>query len=492
MGGRFSRDNRPLLPGAYFNVEAVQQTVIPPSTGQIVAVPIVHTWGPVKTPTLVSSAAQFEAVFGRDLSPGRTAVINAFRGEDVPGWGGAGAVLVYRIVGSAGAKASRTLADTAGSPATAVTVTAKYEGSRGNRLAVGVVDTAGDSTSTDLIVYDGTVELERYTFIDADTQALVTAINDQSDWISATRQGAGPLALHTTPVSLTSGDDGATLVSGDWTSAMSALEIERFGLLAPYDLTDSAILASLKTWARDLNRAGKRFRTVVGGGSSDSASTAISRTASLQDTTYPDAPSDFVNLGGFQVEDSMFGVLTSSQLASRYAGILAQRGEVHSATAARLGGVTRIVSGPTKAEEVQMFKGGVVSVGRDSDPTAPIRFGAAVTAYTVKANTQFPYTIFRNPKFVGTMHGIEMEVTEYAETQVIGKTVVNNKTRDALVGEMTSRMLARVQAGVIQPNPTVEIDQDPPPSDDDEFIALVYGVKFGRTAEQVYGTLRVG
>jgi hypothetical protein len=45
------------------------------------------------------------------------------------------------------------------------------------------------------------------------------------------------------------------------------------------------------------------------------------------------------------------------------------------------------------------------------------------------------------------MHGIEMEVTEYAETQVIGKTVVNNKTRDAVVGEMTSRMLAPRRGG---------------------------------------------
>lgn len=490
MGGPFSRGNRPLLPGAYFNVEAVTQTTIRPTVGATVAVPIVHDWGPGNTATLVTSFADFEAVFGRNSTAGRIAVEGAFLGENVEGWGGAGAVLVYRMLGTGAAKASRALVDTAGTPATAVTVFARYEGTRGNALRVAVIDSPSGSANTDLVIYDGTTEVERFTFADADTQSLVDQINASSAWLTATRQGAGPLALLAS-TALTGGNDGATLTASHWDTMMAAMGIERFGIFAPFDLTDSAILASLRTWAQGLNAAGKRFRTVTGGGrmvsggGAESASVAITRAATFADP-------DFIVLGGFEVEDANKNVRTSSQLAPRYAGILAQRGEVHSATAARLGGITKILSGPSQVDKVNLFKGGVVTVGRDSDPVAPIRFEAAVTTFISKTDANRPYTVFRNPKFVGTIHSIETEVTEYAESYIIGKTPVNDKNRDAVVGEMKARLQRRVDAQIIQPNPTVEIDQDPPPTDNDEFIALRYGVKFGRTAEQVFNTLAVG
>jgi hypothetical protein len=152
----------------------------------------------------------------------------------------------------------------------------------------------------------------------------------------------------------------------------------------------------------------------------------------------------------------------------------------------------KVLYGPTTSQKVAQFKGGVVGVGRDSDPVSPIRFEAAVTTYTYTGDPLIPYAIFRNPKFVATTHSIEMEVTEYAEANVIGKTVVNEKTRDAVKGEMMNRLQRRVESGVIQANPTVEIDQNPPPSDSDEFISLIYGVRFGRSVEQMFGTLRVG
>jgi hypothetical protein len=491
MGGRFSRDNRPILPGAYFNVEAIQQTVIQPSAGQVVALPIVHTWGPEHVATLVTSFSEYEAIYGVDESPGRTAVMGALRGEDVPGWGGAGGVIVYRMTGTGAAPSSVVLKDTNATPANAVTLTARYAGSRGDRLRVAVLDTPGVTANTDLIVYDGTSELERYTFADANTQALVDAINAGSEWLTATRTGPGPLAIVGTAAPLAGGNDGSTLTGADWDAMLAALSVERFGVFAPFDLTDTTILAAVKQWGKDNNEAGRRFRIVTGGGKTpfsggtETTDTAITRAATFNNP-------DFLVLGGFEVQDTDGVIYTSSQLAPRYAGILAQRGEVHGATCARLGGMDKVLYGPTTSQKVAQFKGGVVGVGRDSDPVSPIRFEAAVTTYTYTGDPLIPYAIFRNPKFVATTHSIEMEVTEYAEANVIGKTVVNEKTRDAVKGEMMNRLQRRVESGVIQANPTVEIDQNPPPTDSDEFISLIYGVRFGRSVEQMFGTLRVG
>jgi hypothetical protein len=121
-----------------------------------------------------------------------------------------------------------------------------------------------------------------------------------------------------------------------------------------------------------------------------------------------------------------------------------------------------------------------------------VRLERGVTTYTTTTDDNKPYLIFRNPKFVRTMQGIQMELTEWVESNIIGKVPVNDKTRAAVRAEIISRLNQRVDAGAIQPNPTVTVDTDPPPSDDDEFLAFVVGVRWGRSAEQVFFTIRNG
>jgi len=47
----------------------------------------------------------------------------------------------------------------------------------------------------------------------------------------------------------------------------------------------------------------------------------------------------------------------------------------------------------------------------------------------------------------------------------------------------------RADTGAVQTGFSVGIDPSPPPSDNDEFIALLYGVAFGRSVEQVFNTV---
>jgi hypothetical protein len=57
--GTFSKTARPALPGAYTNYEVVGQTPIQPGICGIVAIPLVHNWGPVDEPRLVGSIGEF-------------------------------------------------------------------------------------------------------------------------------------------------------------------------------------------------------------------------------------------------------------------------------------------------------------------------------------------------------------------------------------------------------------------------------------------------
>jgi hypothetical protein len=114
------------------------------------------------------------------------------------------------------------------------------------------------------------------------------------------------------------------------------------------------------------------------------------------------------------------------------------------------------------------------------------------TYLSATATSEKPYVIYRNVKYMRTMQGIQTDVQDWSEANVIGLLPVNNKTRDFVLGYTQALLQARQEAAVVQPGWTVQVDPDPPPSDDDEFIAILIGLKFGRSVEQVFFTIRIG
>jgi hypothetical protein len=428
--GTFSKANRPKRPGAYFNFEGAAAAALPAATGATVAIPFTHDWGPFKVPVTVSGLPEFVATFGVSTqTPAYRAVRQAFQGEGVAGRAGAGSVVCYRFGGAAAAKALLTLTNTS-SATPAIRLVAKYEGTYGNNLRVTTQDYVADATQNELVLFDGTVEIERYRYADTDIANLAAQINAASDWVDAVGPaggGVGTVVTGTaltavTSSSLTGGNNGDAAITGaDMTAMRTALEVERFGLFAYADLeglafsgtTSAAELAAHKAWAvgttavPGLNRKGKRFLSVFGGPLNETVSAAITARVLSKDTA-----------GGTRVEKSL-------------------------------------------------------------------------TSYTTTTDSAVPYLIYRNPKFLLTMMSIETELTEWCRDHVIGLLPVNDKTRDAVAGELKARLERRVPA-VIQPNPTVGVDENPPPSDSDEFVALVYGIAFGRSIEQVFNTVRIG
>jgi hypothetical protein len=489
LPGTFSKSARPLLPGGYTNFESGETDLLPVSAGATVAVPIVHDWGPLDTSVYVQTAEQFRSIFGASDTPGSRAVLSCFKGEGLDGKGGAGAVLVHRMGADSATKATKALQNT--TSAAAITLNAKYEGVRGNLLRVTVQDYATDASKDELLIYDGTVLLERYVYANTDITVLAASINAESDWVTATDVATDEALTYVATQAFSSGADGATLLAADWTALMTALETERFGVLAPYDLTDSSILASFKTWVQSLNAAGKRFMAVFGGAAGETNATATARSITLNDP-------NIVNVGQGSLTDSAGVVWSTSQLAPRVAGILAQRGESKAITMARLAGMKTINGGATVADHARAFAAGLVVFSRDSNRLAPIRVTKALTTFSsggsgaLAADGALPYKVYSNPKFVRTMHNIEAELTEYVEAEdIIGELPVNDKTRELVIGELAVRFKAREDAEIIQPGWTAAVDRDPPPSDDDEFVGVRYGVKFSRSVEQVFNTIVV-
>ena len=160
-----------------------------------------------------------------------------------------------------------------------------------------------------------------------------------------------------------------------------------------------------------------------------------------------------------------------------------------SLTFARLAGCSPGVM-PIDSDILTAFNNGIVVFGVDSNPDAPVRVEKGLTAY-IGGDVTKPYLIYRNPKFVRTMHGIELDITDWAAANAIGLLEVNDATRAYVVGHAHEVIDARASVGAVQQGFSVGVDPTPPPSDNDEFIALVYGIAFGRSVEQVFNLVYI-
>ncbi len=482
MAGTFSKSARPTRPGAYFRFKGLTPARKAVGSSGVVATSFESDWGPENVVKPLDSFAAYAATYGSSATTdGYYAAYNVFVGEGIDGSGGAAQMLAYRIVNSAAVKASKVLP---GASSATITLTAKYKGTLGNSLTVTVGPKAGSATLSTLVIAGTPFQREEYTYANADITALGALINASSKLVTAgTITSTGALTTVASPAAFTGGTNG-TQSAGDFTASLTAFSAQRFGLYSAYKNADATSVAAIRQWAIDSNNAGKRFMAIIGGIDADDMAAAVTRTGTL-------ANENIINLGYGTFNDAVLGkTFNTSELGPRVAGILARCGEAQSLTFARLGGLT-IVTSPTDAEILTALDNGVTTFGGDSHPTAPVRIERGLTTYATLTDTEKPVKIFSNPKFMRTMQTFEREFTEDMEQNMIGKVTVGPDGRSAVKAVAERALAAREAAGIIQPGWTVEIDLDPLPASDDDFVSLVYGIILGRSLEQVFSTVTV-
>lgn len=486
----FSPAAPPKRAGDYTRFVTKRASTLPPSTGSVVTIPFVDDWGPLREFVLVNSFEEYLAVFGEptDLAnpgEGYIAVYNAFRGED-DDHPGAGGVLCYRHGGSAAnAAVAASKGLNAGANAPALTLTAKYTGTRGNQYKVEVVaNAATPATQVDVRLYLGNLLL--YTFGGYSSAAITTLQDDinrvaSNDFVASGAINGVKLDL-AAPTAFTAGADGGTMIAGDWTATRTAIEGQAFGIVAPANLTDPSIQASLVAWCTALNAAekSKRFFLVEGGIAGESFTTASTRSSGANNE-------NVVNLGVGTFRDKRLGLdLSTAQLATRLAGVMAARGGRASLSFAYLQDLEVLV-GPSEADILSSFDQGVVVIGQG---TGGSRIERGVTTYTTKNNTDKDFETYSRIKYVSTMQNIERGMRERNESaRKLGILPVNNDTRESIVSdEQTILDDVFVRNKELQPGAKVVLTAGAN-SDDEEFVAIDWIGKFSRSLEQVRRTV---
>lgn len=498
---------KPAVPGTV--IKFIGETIprIAPSAADTVAVPITHDWGPIGSDApgasgreggaqFCESFAEFTQIFGDSDTPGRTAVAGAFAGQNLPGAGGGGGVIVYRLAGSGKVKATVTLMNTAGSPANALTLTARYYGSRGNKITA-VIDVDPSNAARDRlrILYNGAL-VETYLYANTNVMNLAEQINTVSQIVKATELVTGTRLKATAGTALATGNDGTTTTTENHIGALEALEFEPFSILAPQSVEAAELLAVYVSWVTAEEEANRPVMLVCGGAAGETLTEAITRTKACESP-------HVVNVGVGTYHDDMLGKeLSTAQLAPRIAGILAARGKKSSLTFAQIGGLHIVgETGAASDEIATAVQSGVCVLMRASSPNAELKIAKGVTTWTSTANTALPLEVFGDPRLVRCMDLYVREMTEWGDEIVIGSLPVNDDTRGLVLGkarELQTKMLGEgliLPGGemlggveVIKPFVTVPLPTDPTLLDT---IPYQFGWQFAFTADNILGEGRV-
>lgn len=235
-GGTFTVQNK-ILPGAYINFVAKGGNITTGERG-VAVLPLVLNWG--EEGKIVSlSAADFTrlapVVFGYDATdPALLLVRECFKRAKT--------LKFYRVSG--GEKAANTVGG--------IAVTAKYSGSRGNDIRVGVNVNVDEESKFDVVTYLEETEVDRQT---------VAAASELAENEYVTFGGEGTLTA-AAAASLAGGSDG--VVDGSaYTAFLNALEVEDFNVVG-YPGGETEIKALFAAFVKRLREdEGKKVTCVL-------------------------------------------------------------------------------------------------------------------------------------------------------------------------------------------------------------------------------------
>jgi hypothetical protein len=476
LGGTWSSVDPPQRAGLFVNVDTIPATAPIADSAGVVGLVVTADWGPANEIIDIDSPSAAAAYFGSG-SDAEYAVVGALTGEGVVGRGGASVVRVYRAAASAKAKASVSLANTATTPATAVTLTAAYFGTRANNFTVTVRANPADGTLKDILIFEGTILRESYIGLaPGDIAGVVDIINSQSLLVEATAGDTTAPLANVTNSAFLGGNSGSTLTGTEHTAAQAAFEaLGGFSAFAVFGLTDSAIRGTYAGWTDRLNSEGKTFVMVFGGGAGETTVTALSRTVSL------DSPYCVNIYGDLTVDGTTYN---SAQMTPRIAGIIAAAGASRSISFAQLPDAS-MPTPPTNAQIESLVRGSVVPFFFDGTTVRLQRGRTTLQTITDSKPEKFKSLLFVR-KVQETLRQLDL-----VSMSILGATGVVNTAngRTSILAMFEAKLDDLVQRGVAVPGANVYFDESQ--DNTGETLYIVFAIDMAPGIEQILGRIAI-
>lgn len=305
--GTFTIGEKKVRPGEYHRFENAGGIATAGARNGIIAGVIRANWGPLNTVVTFDPSTNVKTVYGAGNK--EDLITEMFKGGNSKGY--------FVRVGTGGTKATITLKDDATTAVEAVTLTAKYVGTRA--FTVSIRDSLTNTSKRECIIYDGTSEFEKVTFEKepegGEAAALVAAISNSENF-DATLVAAGSGKLGAiTQQTFTAGTN-PTTDSDAYSAALNALEAYAFNVIC-VDTEDAAVHALVQTFIDRIYAAGSYPMAVL----SEMSSTQNTVASRMQKAaTFNDSKIIYVLNGG---KDTSGKVMEGYINAARIGGIIA-------------------------------------------------------------------------------------------------------------------------------------------------------------------------
>ena len=341
----FTAGENKVRPGVFQRYEQGSSPLYAGAKDGVVAALIAGTWGALNTVYEIEPGADAAFLFGSGT--GINVIEENFNG-------GAKKVLAVRV-GSEGTKATVVLKDTAGTPADAVTVTAKYEGNRAFKFLIRLV--AGDSSLKELVLSEGGVILEKIRFAvsaSGEVDALIAAGAD-SIYLNFAKMGSysgtGVVALVSTETAMTPGTN-PTVASSDYSAAMLIVEPYRYNSIC-LDTADTTIHALLAAFVDRVYLDGKTGFGVIGEPKSVALATRQEHAAAFNNYR-------MVYIGGGWY-DSTGALIDGIKAAARVAGMIASTPSNQAITHKAIAGAVSAAEKLTNSQFETCIRSGMIT-----------------------------------------------------------------------------------------------------------------------------------
>lgn len=235
-----------VLPGVYINVKSQPNVTANVGDKGIVAIAKALSWGAPGEVMVITPGQDVTPFVGYNISTTQAQFLREMmRGTDTTSC--PTQILLYRYAGSGGEQATATIGD--------LTVTALYEGTRGNDITVAVIaDPDAEGVFEVQTIVDGAV-------VDIQTGSVIGDLAD-NNWI--TFSGTADTALSADAgTALTGGVDPTTSAADD-AAFLTAIEPYTFDILA-YDGSDTTVVDAYVAFIKRMNdTVGRKCQLVVG------------------------------------------------------------------------------------------------------------------------------------------------------------------------------------------------------------------------------------
>lgn len=343
MAAFFIIGEKKTRPGVYFRYENWgKPPVAGVDDGKCAAV-FRSNWGPLGKAVVLEQAEDIAKRFGDGGENGTTAVpMEQFKG---------GARLVYAVrLGSGGTNGAYVIKDSEGE--SVLQLTLKYPGSR--KLSIAIRPTLADPTRTEVLILEGTEQLEALTFSNAENSvaALLEAFEAQkSDYFVLTKLADSENALETVDQAEIAGGTDPTVNVSAYSAAFEVLEANRWNVMA-IDTDDTAIQLLMQLFLNRIYQGGQFVMGVIGEPTTVDFETRLQHASAYNDYQMVYVGNGFTDLAG--------NVYEGWTAAARISGLIAGTPSNESVTHLAITGATEVTERLTNNQHERAIQAGAL------------------------------------------------------------------------------------------------------------------------------------